>query len=77
MAYEIRWTENAFEDLEETFDYIAKDWSSKVCQEFLENFFLKIELISNFPNLGIQSEIDKSVRKISVSKYLVLYFTIE
>ena len=49
----------------------------KFAKNFLQNWFLNIELISNFPNLGIQSEKDKSVRKISVSKYLVLYYRVE
>ena len=77
MAYKIRWTENAFEDLKETFNYLENEWSFKISKEFLENCFLNIELISKFPYLGIQSTKDKSVRKISVSKYLVLYYRIE
>lgn len=56
MVYEIRWTENAFEDLREIVIYLEREWSLKVSYEFLDKCFLNIELISNFPYLGSQSE---------------------
>ena len=56
MAYEIRWSENAREDLEEIFDYLVSEWSVNVAEDFLIKCLSKIDLISNFPFLGPESE---------------------
>ena len=41
MEQEIRWTENAFEDLKEVFLYLEKEWSSEVSNNFLDKCFFK------------------------------------
>jgi len=77
MEHEIRWTENAFEDLKEVFIYLEKEWSSEVSNNFLDKCFLNIELISKFPHIGIRSEKDKTVRKILITKNNFLFYRVE
>ena len=77
MEQEIRWTENAFEDLKEVFIYLEKEWSSEISNNFLHKCFLNIELISKFPQIGIRSEKDKTVRKILITKNNFLFYRVE
>lgn len=56
---------------------MEEEWSSEVSNEFLEKCFLNVELISNFPYLGIQSEKDKAVRKILITIQYVLFYRVE
>lgn len=77
MAFEVEWTENALEDLKGIFRYLEEQRNTDVSNEFLDKCFSNIELISDFPNSGIQSEKHKGIRKITVTKHNSLYYKTE
>ncbi len=74
MAYEIAWTKNAKEDLNNIIDYLKVDWSLDVAENFIMEFYSKLDLISNYPAAGRSSEKVKDVRKILITKHNVLYY---
>jgi addiction module RelE/StbE family toxin len=77
MAFEVEWTENALEDLKGIFRYLEKQWNTDVSNGFLDKSFSNIDLISNFPKSGIQSEKHKGIRKITVTKHISLFYKTE
>lgn len=77
MAYEIIWTDNAREDLKSIFKFLRDDWSTVIADKFLEECEIKIDLISHFPYIGIQSEKIKSVHRILITKHNALYYKVE
>jgi plasmid stabilization system protein ParE len=44
MTFQITWTDNAQEDLQQILDYLAKNWSEKDTDNFLEKLFLRIDI---------------------------------
>lgn len=77
MAYRIIWTKNAGEDLKEIVSYLKKDWSSEVLQNFINELYSKLDVISNYPHAGKASLKEKSIRKIVITKHNVLYYKFE
>ena len=47
MAYRIIWTKNAGEDLKEIVGYLKNDWSKEVSQNFINELYSKLDIISN------------------------------
>jgi plasmid stabilization system protein ParE len=75
-GYNIRWTDNALEELAETIHYLEINFTEK------ENKYLAKEieritfLIAKNPALFPQSGIKKGVRKVVVAKFNTLYYRI-
>jgi plasmid stabilization system protein ParE len=77
MAYEIVWTKNAREDFHEIIKYLRKDWSHEIAENFVIEFYSKLDIISNYPFAGTVSLKEKDVRKILITKHNALYYKIE
>ncbi len=77
MAYKIEWTKNASEDLESIIEYLKKDWSLEIAENFILEFYSKLEIISEFPFAGNPSFKEKDVRKFLITKHNSLYYKIE
>ena len=77
MDHEIIWTENAREDLKSIYTYLQEEWSSGIAENFLVECYSKIDLISHFPYIGIQSEKINSVRRVLVTKHNALFYKLE
>ena len=76
MALKIIWTANALEDYKRVIDYLAEEWSAEIAERFSENVQARLEILSNYPFLGIASTKEFSVRSISISKHNRLYYRI-
>lgn len=77
MAYQVRWTQNAVEDLEHLIEFLRKEWSPRSAQAFIEKVFYKIEIIRNLPNIGTRSEKMPDVRRILVTKQTSIYYSLK
>ena len=76
MALEIEWTANALEDYRQVVDYLLKDWSIKVAIDFIDNLEKRIHNLSSFPNIGIASIKNSSIRSIVITKHNKLYYRV-
>jgi|SRR5688572_27465425 len=74
MALPVIWTENAIEDYKLVIDYLLLEWSLPVAEKFVETIEKRIEVLSRFPNIGIASVKDPSVRSIILTKHNKLYY---
>jgi len=71
---EVRWTENALDDLEAILMYIARD-SSYYARIFSDKVFKVAENLSQFPNMGrVVPDIgDEEIREILYGSYRIIY----
>jgi plasmid stabilization system protein ParE len=74
MAHEVTWSRNAAEDFEKIFNYLKEEWSYNIAKEFSIECFVKIELISEAPSLGMASGREPTIRRILITKHNYLYY---
>ena len=74
MAFSVKWSEEALEDIESIATYIEKD-SLTYAKSVVSKFFEKAEIIQQFPESGrIVPEFDDvNVREIFVYSYRLIY----
>ena len=77
MAYKIKWTENAVEDMEHIMQYLLDEWSHQNATKFLEQVFYKIEIIKSLPFTGKQSAKKPGIRKILITKHCSIYYQLK
>jgi toxin ParE1/3/4 len=74
---EIKFTERALKDIDETAEYIARN-SNQFARKFASSIFEKVKIIQNFPKIGrIVDEfgIDE-IREIFYHQYRIVYHII-
>ena len=74
MALKIVWTENAIQDYKLVIDYLLLEWSLPVAEKFAEIIDKRIDVLSRFPNIGISSTKDLSIKSIVITKHNKLYY---
>jgi plasmid stabilization system protein ParE len=74
MALKIEWTANALEDYKQVVDYLLKEWSVKTASDFINNLEKRVYNLSFFPDIGIASKKDASIRSIVITKHNKLYY---
>jgi plasmid stabilization system protein ParE len=62
---EVRWTHQAYQDLQAIVEFIAKD-SSQYARLFVVDIFQTVERIAEFPKSGRQAQIGVEIRPSSV-----------
>ncbi len=77
MDFEIEWTKRADKEFDEIIDYLAKEWNVKVKNNFINNFYNKLDLILMFPELGKLISKTKKVRGILITEHIRLYYRIK
>ncbi|NOT50839.1 MAG: type II toxin-antitoxin system RelE/ParE family toxin [Chitinophagaceae bacterium] len=74
MALKIEWTANAIEDYKQVVDYLLKEWPLKVAADFVNNLEERVDNLNSFPNIGMASLKDPSIRSIVITKHNKLYY---
>lgn len=71
---EVRWTLQAYQDLESIAEFIAKD-SSQYARLFVTDIFQTVDHIAEFPNAGrtVPELGDPVVKEIIMGNYRVVY----
>ncbi|TDG35180.1 type II toxin-antitoxin system RelE/ParE family toxin [Pedobacter changchengzhani] len=73
-GYSVFWTDFALKELENTIEYLKKNWTDKE----LRNLALKLEetliFISHNPYLFQVSDIKKDIRRVVILKHNTLYY---
>ena len=57
-------------------DYLLLEWSLPVAEKFAETIDRRIDVLTLFPNIGIASTKDLSIRSIIITKHNKLYYRI-
>ena len=74
MALKIEWTANALEDYQQVVDYLLKEWPLNIAADFVDNLEKRVHNLTSFPNIGIASLKDPSIRSIVITKHNKLYY---
>ena len=74
MAFTLKWSEEALEDIESIATYIEKD-SPIYAKSVVSKFFEKSEMLQKFPELGrkVPEFNDPIIREIFVYSYRLIY----
>jgi plasmid stabilization system protein ParE len=70
------WSERAEEAIERIKFYLIDNWSDKVGNNFIREVDEKVELLKRFPDLGRVSALDDTVRKILITKHVILCYRV-
>jgi len=74
MALQIKWTENALEDYRKVVYYLLEAWSIEIASKFIDLLEERLERLSIFPEIGIQSSKNREIRAIVITKHNKLYY---
>ena len=74
MAFTLKWSEEALEDIESIATYIEKD-SPIYAKAVVSKFFEKAEILQEFPELGrkVPEFNDTTIREVFVYSYRLIY----
>lgn len=76
-GYKIFWTDNALQELKETYDYLETNFTIKELQKLSREIDNVTYLISLNPKLFQESDLKKNVRKAVILKYNSMYYRIK
>jgi len=76
MDYEIFWTEEAIQNLEEIIDYLATKWTQREVDNFKEKLSKQIGLIKRNPRMFPVSTFQPRLRKAVLSKQTSIFYEI-
>lgn|SRR5690606_27731233 len=73
-GYKILWTDHALTELQNTIEYLEKNWTEKELRNFAHELDHIMELISKNPYLFQTSKEKKDVRRAVILTYNSLYY---
>ncbi len=74
MAYEIKWTLRAIESYDQNIAYLQKDWTDREIAHFVNTVDEKLKLIADFPDLFIETNKRKHIRRALINKQITLFY---
>ena len=77
MAFEIIASRRFSKQLEAVYEYLKKEWSQIVADDFIIKVENKIDCLSRVPTSGSVCAKTKNVRKLSISKHNKIYYRIK
>jgi len=76
MALPVKWTENALEDYRVVIEYLLREWSVEIATKFVDIVETRLETLSVFPNIGIRSAKNDTIRAIIVTRHNKIYYRV-
>ncbi|WP_029038038.1 type II toxin-antitoxin system RelE/ParE family toxin [Salinimicrobium xinjiangense] len=73
-GYKIQWSNHALSELEDTIEYLEKNWTERELKNFSQELDHTIELISKNPELFQLSKKNNTVRRAVVARFNNLYY---
>ncbi len=77
MAFRIRWTQQAIENLESILDYLAKNWSQKETDNFKSKLRSQLKILLRNPKIFPVSEYNPRLRKAVLSKQTTIFYELK
>ncbi len=76
MSYNITWTKRALLSFEVNLEYLGKDWTLAVTNEFLDDVQDALQNIEDNPFLYLIHNKAKKIHKCIINKRITLYYRI-
>ena len=77
MSYGITWTPRALLSFEENLEYLGKEWTLAVTNEFLDEVEHVLQIIEGNPFLYSIHNKTKKIHKCNINKRISLYYRID
>lgn len=77
MGKKISWALQADLSLENILNYLETEWSIRISESFYDETHARVQLITNYPEIGIQSTSIPEWRKILITKHNILVYRID
>jgi plasmid stabilization system protein ParE len=77
MAFEIVWRKKTRDTFFSIIQYLNEHWSKNVAEDFVKTVERKLELLSMFPLMGVESRKRKGMRKLLLSPQNMLVYRIK
>jgi addiction module RelE/StbE family toxin len=76
MAYEIKWSDPAQDEIHEIINYLLEEWGDKAAEQLSEQILEISELLEKHPYAGRRHDTLKAVREFRVKPHYLLYYTV-
>ena len=76
MAYEIKWSDPAQDEIHEIINYLLEEWGDKAAEQLSEQILEISELLEKHPYAGRRHDTLKAVREFRVKPQYLLYYTV-
>jgi plasmid stabilization system protein ParE len=77
MALKIVFNKRADNKLDKILDYLTKEWSLKVVNEYIENLYNTLDNLAEFPEIGLKIDEERNIRALLVTKHTRLYYRVD
>src|SRR4051812_25248228 len=77
MAYKISYNKTFLQDVLRIANWLEKQWSKKVADEFVGILYAKIQRIGENPYIGAKANKGKGVRKFTITELNKIYYRIQ
>jgi len=77
MAYKIRYNKTFLKDALQVTNWLEKEWSKKVADDFAKALYTKIHRLTKTPYAGSPARKGKDVRKLIITKYNKIYYRVQ
>ena len=76
MAYEIKWSDPAQDEIHEIINYLLEEWGDKAAEQLSEQILEISELLEKHPYAGRRHDTLKAVREFRGKPHYLLYYTV-
>ncbi len=76
MALKIQWPKKADKSFDEILEYLLLEWGENVTKSFTKKVFNFLDILSEFPELGIIENLEKGIRGFIIVKQIILFYKI-
>ncbi len=77
MDYNIQWSEESINNLEEILEYLTSKWTQREVDNFKTKLSRQLELIRNNPLMFPISEYNKKLRKGVLSRQTTIFYKVQ
>lgn len=77
MAYQVIISDEVFGTLNTKLLYLESKWSKKDAENFLLNFYRKVDMLAENPLIGCKTIKNPTIRKLLITKHNLLYYEIK
>ncbi len=77
MVYEIRWSQESIDNLEDILEYLKSNWTEREILKFKNNLGFTLNLISKNPLMFPVSKYNKRLRMSVLSKQTSIFYEVQ
>ncbi len=77
MALEIRWSKRADKKFDTLIEYLLIEWNQQVTKEFIGKVYEFIDILADFPELGMIENKEKAIRGFTIVKQISIFYAVD